>query len=420
MAGMAALRVWVLRGISVALVACSADDHPRPVGVERALPECPGLDHAPCDTRDAACQKRLLALAGCVYGVATTPQVPVRVVSEQQLVDELNASAEEPSADEKAELTHVERTLVDLRLLQAGELTQGGGSVAQVVANIDGVYQDAQRGIALVDRGAARDDAEAGALLLHEFVHAIQDAEHGLDAWRERYSTSSDSALALRTVAEGQATYAQFRVFGAMTGRDVERIDWRRTLTSFRDQLVSDAFGAPSPYFASITTFPYAYGAASAYRSWSDHGAQFATPPLTTLEVLSRDAGAFFDPPPALDLEAPTPDDDFRFVAGDTLGAFQLALSAHQLGVDPDDALDLALAWRGDALWIYAGPDEQTVWLWMLQLGDAPHAEALAELAETSTGIEATASGTRVLLLGGEGRPKFTTDAGAAFLQPAP
>jgi hypothetical protein len=417
MATVTVFRVGAIWGLSVALVACSGDDHPGPVTVEQALPECPRLDHAPCDTRDAACQQRLLALAGCVYGVATTPQVPVRVVSEQQLIQELNGSNEGPSADETADLTHVERTFVDLRLLQAGELTEGGGSVAQIVANIDGVYQDAERGIALVDRGAARDDAESGALLLHEFVHAIQDAEHGLNAWRGRYSNSIDSSLALRTVTEGQATYAQFRILFAMTGLDVARTNWDRTLGSFRDQLVSDAFADASPYFASITTFPYAYGAASAYEAWSDHQAQFAAPPLTTLEVLSRDAGVGFDAPAALDLEAPTPDADFRFVDGDSLGAFQLALSAHQLGIDPDSALDLALAWRGDLLWIYAGANEETAWMWLLELGDAAHASAFAELGQASESIEASALGTRVVLLGGDERPEFVTDAGAAFLK---
>jgi hypothetical protein len=418
MAAVATFRVWAMRGLSLLLVACSGDDHPGPVGVESALPECPQLDHAPCDTLDARCQKRLLALAGCVYGVATTPRVPVRVVTEQQLIDDLNASREEPGADDTAELTHIERTFVDLRLLQAGELTEGGGSVAQIVANIDGVYQDAERGIALVDRGTARDDAEANALLLHEFVHALQDAEQGLNAWSGRYPPSVDSSLALRTVTEGQATYAQFRVLRAMTGRDVARVDWDRMLGSFRDQLVGDAFADPSPYFASITTFPYAYGAASAYEAWPDHAAQFADPPLTTLEVLSHDAGVHFLAPAALELEAPAPDSDFRFVDGDSLGAFQLALSAHQLGLEVDAALVLALAWRGDALWIYAGPNEQSVWMWMLELGDAQNARELAELADASDEIEATASGTRVLLLGGDERPPFVTDAGAAFLQP--
>jgi hypothetical protein len=407
--------------LSAALAACSGDDHPRPVAVERALPECPTLDNSTCDARAAACQQRLLALAGCVYGVANTPDVPVRVVTEARLIAELNAaSGGEASEDDTADLPHIERALADLALLQAGDLTKGGGSAAQIVANIDGIYQDAERGIALVDRGVPQNDAEADALLLHEFVHAIQDAEHGLSAWREQYSTSIDSSLALRTVTEGQATYAQFRVLLAMTGRDVDRIDWDRTFHNFRDQLVSQAFADPSPYFASITTFPYAYGAASAYRAWSDHQAQFDGPPLSTLEVLSLDAGVAFTAPEPLSLEAPTPDADYELVDGDDLGAFQLALSAHKLGADTDAALDLALAWRGDALWIYAGPNEKTVWMWMIEMGDAQHAADFSTFAQSNKRLEAAALGKRVILVGGDERPQFVDDASAAFLLPAP
>jgi hypothetical protein len=362
-----------------------------------------------------------LALAGCVYGVTATPAVPVRVVSEEQLIDELNdAAGGAASEDDSADLPHIERTFVDLGLLRAGELTEGGGSTAQIVANIDGIYQDARRGIALVDRGVARDDAEADALLLHEFVHAIQDAEQGLGAWRERYSTSIDSSLALRTVTEGQATYAQFRVLLAMTGRDVNRVDWDRTLAGFREQLLSDAFDDASPYFASITTFPYAYGAASAQQSWSDHQAQFDAPPLTTLEVLSHDAGIAFEAPAELDIDPPPPTDNYRLVDGDTLGAFELALGAHQLGAERETALNLALAWRGDALWIYAGPDERTVWLWMLELEDADQANTLVQLAQASQRMEAAAVGSRVMLTSGNDRPQFVDAAGTAFLQRTP
>lgn len=414
------MRVWTLLGLGATLVACSGDDHPPPIGDHgRALPECPELNVATCDTRVAACQQQLLALAGCVYGVANTPNVPVRVVSEAQLIEELNA--ENDDADETAaDLPHIERALVDLKLLQAGDLTEGGGSTAQIVDDIDGVYQDAERGIALVDRGEAQNDAESNALLLHEFVHAIQDAEFNLAAWREAYPRSIDASLALRSVTEGQATYAQFRVLLAMTGRDLDRIDWERTLSGFRDQIIPTAFDDPSPYLASVTTFPYAYGAASAFHAWSDHPAQFDAPPLTTLEVLRHDIDLDFPVPAGLSVESPTPDADHRLVDSDTLGAFQLALSAHALGADMVEAMDFALAWRGDQLAIYAGLDETTAWLWVLELADDYQASALVELLQDHPHLEAAASGKRVTLIGGDARPQFVTDAGAAFLLPAP
>jgi len=377
--------------------------------------------------RKAPCQEQLLALAGCVYGVQTTPQVPVRVVTEPELIDDLNAkpadeAMDEASADDTADLLHIERTFVDLKLLAPGALTEGGGSTAQIVDNVDGVYQDAERGIALVDRGVPKNTAEADALLVHEFVHAIQDAQIGLDAWRMQYPPSIDTVLALRTVSEGQATYAQFRTLLAMSGRDVTRIDWPRTLGSFRDEVLGDAFTAESPYLASVTTFPYAYGALSAYAAWGDHQAQFDAPPQTTLEVLSLDAGQAVVPPQPLEVDAPTPGADYRFVDGDTLGAFQLELSARKLGADETDALDLALAWRGDALWIYAGPNDKTVWLWMVELAGSQYAHALAALAPGAPGFEATASGKRVVLVGGDERPDWVVDASLPFLmsEPAP
>lgn len=386
--------------------------------MSRALPECPDIDTRPCDTRTPVCQDRLLALAGCVYGVTTTLNVPVRVVTEEQLIEELNAddadAGDEP-ADEAADVSHSERTLVDLRLLQPGDLTDEGGSTAQIVASIDGVYQDAERGVALVDRGEPRSDANANALLLHELVHAIQDAEFNLDAWREEHARTTDASLALRTVPEGQATYAQFRAYLAMTGRDVARIDWERTLGNFRDDLIAPAFDDRSPFLASITTFPYAYGAASAFRSWDDHQAQFDAPPLTTLEVLSEDAGIAFATPADLG-EAPTPDADYRLVDNDTLGAFAFSLSAHGLGADLTSARGLGRAWRADQLCIYASPAEETVWVWMLELADIAYADELMALVQTHSRLEATASGKRIVLIGGDARPQFVLDAAAAFL----
>jgi hypothetical protein len=413
------LRVWASLGLSATFIACSGDDHPRPAGDEsRALPECPDIDTKPCDTRTPACQDRLLALAGCIYGVANTPDVPVRVVTEAQLIEELSADdadAGDETADDAADAAHSERALVDLRLLQAGDLTDDGGGTAQIVGSIDGVYQDAERGIALVDRGKNHSDANANALLLHEFVHAIQDAEFNLDAWREKHALNTDSSLALRTVPEGQATYAQFRAYLAMTGRDVARIDWERTLSAFRDDVIAPAFDDPSPFLASITTFPYAYGAASAFRSWPDHQAQFDAPPLTTLEVLSEDAGVAFAAPAELG-EPPTPDADYRLVDSDTLGAFALSLSAHGIGADVSSARGLGRAWRGDQLYVYASPSGETVWLWLLQLADNGYADEITALVQTRSRLEATASRQRVVLIGGDARPQFVIDAGAAFL----
>jgi hypothetical protein len=415
------LWVWVFTGLSATLVACSGDDHPPPLAAFHALPECPNLDYSTCDTRQAACQTRLLSIAGCVYGVRETPDVPIRVVSEQQLVDDLAAAqSEAPDQQDAADLPHIERALADLKLLQPGDLTADGGSTAQIADSIDGVYQDAEHGIALVDRGMPKDSAESDAVLVHEFVHAIQDAQYGLDDWQQQYASDVDTALALRSVSEGQATYAQFRVVFAMSGRDVDRIDWPRTLSAFRDDLSGKAFADPSPYLASITTFPYALGTPLAQQRWEAdgltyHQGQFADPPLSTFEVLALGYGVSPAVRDTVQLEVPTADADYTDVDETVLGAFLLELCTHALGASIEDATAFGFGWYGDKLWIYAGPQQETVWLWELALSSDSQAKSVEKLAATA-GLAVESQGARVFISGGDAKPDFLTSAGRAFL----
>src|SRR5512138_2782957 len=96
--------------MSGALVACSSQEA---VMVPVPLDECPDADYSTCDTRDAACQKRLVELAACIYGVNAPLEVPaVRVLTEQELLDDLGS---EPSDTDAATLPHLERALVELK-----------------------------------------------------------------------------------------------------------------------------------------------------------------------------------------------------------------------------------------------------------------------------------------------------------------
>ena len=73
-------------------------------------------------------------------------------------------------------------------------------------------------------------------------------------------------------------------------------------------------------------------------------------------------------------------------------------------------------AWRGDVLYIYAGPAGETVWMWMLELGAPNYADDLKVLTENTSGLEVAATEKRVTLIGGDARPQFVLDAAAAFL----
>jgi len=410
--------------LSWALGGCSGGDHPAPLDEWRALPECPDHDYSTCDNRNAQCQARLLSLAGCLFGVDAPPDVPIRVISEEALLQELetDAAAQQDPTDLPG-VPHVQNTLVDLGLVERESLT-GAGPIAEIVDSIDGVYLDAERGILLVDRGRPQNNVDSNALLLHELIHAIQDAEYDLDSWRDQQLATADTSLALRSVTEGQATFYQFRALVAMSGYDIARVDFEQTFDKLRDDLTTDAHADPSPYLASITTFPYGFGVGLAYQAWRSDGrlfhvSQFAEPPLSTYEVMRQNVAP--DMPSIVPSEPPEPTAiaDYTLVDQSVLGAFLLELFLVKHGIDGYSAREVALTWRGDKLWIYGGPSEETAWLWELELESDRDAVNFESVQALPRGVTLERQSTRAFIAGGSDQAPFVLDAGRAFLNAA-
>lgn len=405
--------------VGASLVACSGSDA---FSETVPLDECPNLAYSPCDVGRVACQTQLLELAACIYGVFAAPKVPVRVLGEQELVDEL---AGEPSdtleTAGRVARPQIERALVDLGLLQTGELTPDGAWVANTVQRLDSVYRDAERGIVLIDRGLPLDSAEEDARLVHEFVHALQDQQYGLESWRQKYDGQVDTELALRSVTEGQATLVQYRAWAAMAGNDAKYVDWLTTFVNLRQKQLASALADASPYLGSDASFPIGFGAVPAYalrqtEGPTYHATQFADPPQTSLAVIARNLNRDMPSFDAAPFSTPAPSDSYSAAGETALGAFLLQVFSHQLGDDGTNSFALSLAWRGDRLSVYSGPNDQAAWLWQVQLADDTTAEELqADAAGGHMTVEADRS--RLFLLGGDSPPQFLFDAGRAFLE---
>lgn len=406
---------------SLALIGGCSDPDEQPADLWYPLPECPDIGLTRCDTLASICQERLLKLAACMYGVEKVPNVPIQVRTEEELIDELeSAAAEGEPDDEDASLPYAEQALVQLGLAQPGDFT-GEDSTANLVERISGVYIDAERGITIVDRGEPKDDEESNALLLHELVHALQDSQYGLGAWRDSLPSTEDSTLALRAVTEGQATYLQFRALLAMTNRDVSKVDWPTSLDNFQADLLDEAYKDPSPYLASIVTFPYAYGAQLSYQAWTEDGVrfhemQFDKPLLTTYEVASAVDGDG-DRLDEIAFTAPTSVEDAGLTLQQetALGAFLTELQLRASGVTSADAVELAQAWRGDRLFIYSQGDS-AAWLWELEFADVDEAAAFVE-RDFQAGVVAENDGARAFVAGGDGEPpESVLAAGRAYV----
>lgn len=403
----------LLSALLLSLTACS-DDDPKANGGPVPLRECPEHDYARCDTREPACQERLLSLAACVFGSSDMPDVPIRVLTEDELRDELAADAGALPADEVAEDAAVESVLHDLGLVQEGAFSTET-SIENLVARFAGLYRDAERGIILVDRGAAQDSISANVLLLHELVHALQDAKYDLVALSEEHATTTDAALSLRALVEGEATWYQYRVAAAMLGFDTADFDFEGEFRALREDLVADARRDPSPYIASFGTFPYAFGTPLAHDAWRSHRAGFeanlfASPPLTTAEIMNLGLGIEEPTRELHEFSEPTPAGDFALLAQDTLGDWMLNLCFDGKGLSP-------VRWLGDQLWIYESSEGDVAWLWEMQLEHTPSTLADALEINLPSHVSVEGLGERLFVVAGAESAPFLLDAGRSFLE---
>ena len=420
------LPLALLAALSLCGAGCSDDDNGSDI-VPTSLPECPQHDYHVCDTRGIRCQQRLLALAACVYGAEEVPEVPVQVVTEAEFREALEADLENVQAmrteEEIAAREVLESALIDLRLGTAGALSDEG-RIDDYVENLGGVYIDAETGVVLIDHGSPSDDVDANSLLVHELVHALQDADYDLETWVEPYRSLTDALLAARSVTEGQATYYQFRVGVAMLGRTVETVDFEQTLLNLVADLDDVARADPSPYTRSASTFPYGYGGLAALQDWLVFGQGYeaalidATPP-STLEVIRRGTRPEDPETEALELVAPLETGDYALLDEDVLGGWLLSVLLSKHGVSTSTAESLAATWSGDHLWLYRDSADSRGWLWQLQLSsESAAAEVMGALnGELPEAVHIEHGGSRLFIASGnDGAPQELLDAGQAFL----
>jgi hypothetical protein len=402
--------------------ACSDDNEI----IAAPLPECPRHDYGTCDTRDAGCQERLLSLAACMYGAEEAPDVPVHVVSEAEFREALELGLAEEEAertdDDIAATELLESALVDLRLVEEGALS-GEASIDHILESFVGVYENAETGIILIDRGRPQNTAEADSTLIHEYIHALQDAEHDLDAWSEPYWGATDRLLAIRAVIEGEATYYGLRAGYAMLGYPESSTNWEGVFGRMRDDLDRHALEHPSPYVVASATFPYSYGGLLAYRHWLADGQGFAvplveSPPLSTAGVLRELFPDDFVSSEDYDIAEPTVTGDYALLDHEVIGSWLLRMLLVKFGLDSGDAKHLSSTWTGDRLWLYRDPEDRRAWLWQLQLTTVDDAIAVTRQleGELPEGVVIEQGHHRVFVASGsDGAPQELVDAGLAF-----
>jgi hypothetical protein len=345
------------------------------------------IDHSACDVRDIACDERLFELSVCLRRGEEAPLPPITVMSEAEFADYLYESAED---DPPPAINHFERALVSLGMVQEGAYTVDT-VVSDLVESVGGVYRSDSEDILIIDHGEDSDADLTSSILVHEFVHYLQDRDMDLGAFHEAHSESSDASLAATSMTEGEAELHQLRYYASLLGLDPNAVDFRERFENMVSWSESYLLEQASPYARRWSVFPYAWGGRYIQATWETGGRdavleRFAGPPTQTRTLMAVQDGAVTDEVDAVSFAAPTPPEGWSLYSEDVGGAFMLFLYLATL-TTPDEARALALEWRGDKLAIFASEaaEPRTIVAWRISFTDAASASRFFILSTRAT-----------------------------------
>lgn len=361
--------------------------------LECALPDC--------DIREATCQHQVADTIACVRG-GDPGAVELRVVDASTYIDEAATGA--GSADDAPCTRRWYRALALLDLTSP-DLDPAAATQSRL-SRVAAFYSRDDDAVTVLDRHEPLRGKEAAALLFHEFVHALQDAELDLTTWYDEHRTSFDSGLAMSSIVEGEAVLYTDQAMAHTRGFDPDGADWERGYSAYRDFSLADAVAAADPFLVLFSDFAYAYGAsyvADALRAGGDDAvrALYTDPPTSTRAIMA------FDRDVPLDVEL---DDEvakvpsvaergLRYVGSARLGSYALGVllrrysdsteywAEHGRQLFPvedvdtpyDDGIEIDLV--GDVLSLFATSDGTDVLLsWRLRFGNEDAAVAAAAI----------------------------------------
>lgn len=398
------LRFVALSLATAALSACGGEDElgepPR-----FAVYGCESLDASPCDVRASDCQVRLFHVAACLRGEEVGTLPPIKVISEDDYVAELERRAAErqrPNPD------HEENALRMFGLVVEGAL-QPEAMIRERARSIGGFYRPESKEIVVVDHGVERSSREELSLVfVHEALHALQGRTVDLEGYFDDHGESDDSLIAARAMVEGEARFYDTRYLAYLVGVDPQGLDWelrfQRSVELDEEWTVTQL----SRFTSGTFVFPYAWGARYLSFVFDQEGQQgiaqrLVSPPKATHTLIASEHDAFAPELEPASIPFPAGPDEWLFQSRNTLGAWGVLLASARM--EADEAHALALAWRGDAFFIYAHTGQNwTAAVWKVELADAASAQLFANaLRALGAGGESRVFGARVVFAANNG-----------------
>ncbi len=280
---------------------------------------------------------------------------------------------------------------------------------------VGGYYQPADATISVI--GDAGDD-----ILVHEYVHALQDQHFGFTNFD--LTATTDGFLARRAVVEGDAVLAQQRFILQEGGTDLGFADWRALFNLYRSYSASLLADADYPIvFLDYPSFCYAYGleftahnltgatiaspsATLPPYDWGLEDQLFINPQADTSEAILRlgsDVDEHFDV--GLTAVPAGLTDRLTAVDWDVLGEWYVYLLLSGAGASVASTRAIAAGWDGDAVLFVEDTAANHGLVWSSRWDDANVAINVAASMWTLYGRNPTGVESEHFALADDGEP---------------
>ncbi|MGZ6266797.1 MAG: hypothetical protein ACXWN4_07820 [Candidatus Limnocylindrales bacterium] len=358
-----ARRLSLLLALAVALAACGSNAHtPGPSSTARETAPPTASATAPSggspDPSQVAVYQKIEAQVQALRGL--TAKSPVNpVLLDSQGVRDWLTRANEAQTDHQA-LAEESRLFIHLGMLPEGsslEQLELDLQAGQVI----GFYDTVSKGLYVLSESGGVGGMEK-LTFSHEYTHALQDQNFGLDKLATDTADQGDRDLARLAVPEGDATLL-------MTQWMTEDMSLIEIMQVAGESLIGPQGGqmANAPRILSQTLmFPYESGLAFVQGIYSAGGWEavnqlYADPPSSTSQILHPDLYAKRVEPVAVTVPAvPASLTGWKLTMQDTLGELDLRIWLE--GEKPTNAQSQTAAaatsdWGGDRVGLYEGPN---------------------------------------------------------------
>lgn len=338
-----------------------------------------------CDIGSADCREHVFVQTACARGHSGRDIPPVLSITRDEF-EEILRSGPEPTAEQQRADAQTATALRMLGLLPQGTTSNEEAAIASYAANVLAFYTRADRSVTLVETNLGNVIPEDAVFVLsHEFVHAQQDVDVGLQSFFDEHADTADASSATRSITEGDAVHYSNLTMARQEGAAIDDEIFETYYDLQQDALRELATGVGGAGYTDLASvFPYYFGGEIVTDRWRVDGNAgvldlYDEPLESTAAILRTLAGDPAIPLQSLAITAEPMPAGWSIVADDTLGAWVLYAYARRVGFADAGADALSRSWVGDRILVAGGASQsEAAVIWTIRFSSPDDAATFA------------------------------------------